>query len=96
MHKHNAQILNSSENTTLDRWYASRAILKQEQGLGRELLQYYKPSDFPLYANLQSEQKNIEKQLTFLADTIPLFAAYMRLWAIQSKNSPRLFPFARF
>lgn len=84
VHRQNTKILNSVENTTLDRWYMRRSVLKQKQEFGKELMQLYQPTE-ALYKTLQSEQKSIENELKLLADTIshsPLFAAtYMQLFA---------------
>lgn len=88
IHKQNAQILNSVENQTLDRWYSERLVLKKKQGIGKELLQLYKPTE-TVYQTLQNEQEHIEKHLQQLSDSIQqssLFAATYMQFVIDNED----------
>ena len=73
----NAQIKNSLENATVERWFSSGFNLKQKKGLVQELLKMYQPNE-AFYAQLNTELAQITKQQAFLSDTVrqsPLYAA---------------------
>lgn len=73
----NAQIKNSLENATVERWFNSEFNLKQKKSLIQELLKMYQPNQL-FYANLNTEWTQITKQQALLSDTIrqsPLYAA---------------------
>lgn len=77
IHKQNAQILNSVENSTLDRWYINTYIFQQRIALNQELGRLYPPTD-PIVKHLQAEKAKNEVSLKMLNDSINhslLFAA---------------------
>lgn len=88
-HGGNVLFENSAENQSLQRWFMGQSILQQKLGYLYYLQELYRKED-SFYGSLETEKKELEKQLSILENEIEesdLYAAeFMRLHKFLSKD----------